>query len=128
MSCPSNVLERIPITGCGLQGQLGHSGGPVHLAAPRVVEELKGLRAFDEQSNAVVPLNVVDVAVGNNHSLALLSDGSVLTWGQNQAGQVTGAVWCFFVCFGTSAVFLFSVMGDVCQGWPAFLVLRIRQH
>jgi alpha-tubulin suppressor-like RCC1 family protein len=79
--------------GCGLHGQLGHSGGPIHLGVPRVVEELKGLRAFDEQSNTVVPLNVVDLAVGSNHSLALLSDGSVLTWGQNQHGQV-----CVCVC------------------------------
>lgn len=34
--------------------------------------------------------HVVDIALGASHTLALLSDGSVLGWGSNLKGQITG--------------------------------------
>jgi hypothetical protein len=73
--------------GNGLNGQLGHSGN-IHLGVPRVVEELHGLRSFDEKTNTMLPLNVVQLAAGSNHTLAVLSDGTVLSWGHNNLGQV----------------------------------------
>lgn len=34
--------------------------------------------------------HVIDIALGASHTLALLSDGSVLGWGSNLKGQITG--------------------------------------
>ncbi|KIR71897.1 hypothetical protein I310_04581 [Cryptococcus deuterogattii CA1014] len=34
--------------------------------------------------------NVIDIALGASHTIALLSDGSVLGWGSNLKGQITG--------------------------------------
>lgn len=38
--------------------------------------------------NAVLPENTVSIALGTDFSLALLSDGHVLSWGSNDAGQL----------------------------------------
>ncbi len=44
---------------------------------------------FAQQSTAVnVGSNVTQVAAGDNHSLAVISDGSVWSWGANTSGQL----------------------------------------
>ncbi|WP_244224687.1 hypothetical protein [Corallococcus sicarius] len=46
-----------------------------------------------------VPLNssVSGIAVGEGHSLALLSDGSVWSWGDNSSGQLGHGIPAFAV-------------------------------
>jgi alpha-tubulin suppressor-like RCC1 family protein len=96
--------------GCGDRGQLGHEATNVHVSPPRVVDSLHGLKQFSESDNSVMPLNVVQLAAGSvrkfiyshlvhqfgdlifdfalqNHMLALLQDGTVMTWGVGHAGQ-----------------------------------------
>ena len=51
-----------------------HRGWPIHVAAPVMP------RFVDE--------DVVDIAAGHLHSLALLSDGRILAWGNNIYGQL----------------------------------------
>ena len=73
--------------GRGAQGQLGHASSSIHLAPPRVVDALNGLRHWCDRRAAAVPLNTVRIAAGANHTLALLADGTVFAWGTGASGQ-----------------------------------------
>lgn len=48
-----------------------------------------GLGQFGQTAVAVGATNIIAVAGGNGHSLALRADGSVMAWGWNQFGQAT---------------------------------------
>ena len=60
--------------GGGLEGQLGH-GVKQNEVYPLVIDGLKHV-------------SVVSVAAGNEHSVAVSSDGGVYVWGSNRAGQL----------------------------------------
>jgi alpha-tubulin suppressor-like RCC1 family protein len=59
--------------GSNMAGQLGNGGTGSLVPYPVAVEGLKGVKAL---------------AAGANHSLALLSDGTVMAWGANESGQL----------------------------------------
>ncbi|MEK3955873.1 RCC1 domain-containing protein [Psychrobacillus sp. FSL K6-1464] len=40
-----------------------------------------------------LPTNIVDVSAGNNHSLAISSEGNVYSWGFNNFGQLGDGTW-----------------------------------
>jgi alpha-tubulin suppressor-like RCC1 family protein len=50
----------------------------------------------DDYSNVPIPVaglqDIVDLAAGEEHNLALRSDGTVLGWGRNDSGEATGEV------------------------------------
>ena len=56
------------------EAEIRHRGWPVHVATPVIP------RFLDE--------NVVDIAAGQLHSLALLADGRILAWGGNIYGEL----------------------------------------
>ena len=60
--------------GCGGSGRLGH-GGRGDEAVPRLIEAM---------NHAVV----VHLAAGGEHSMALMRDGDVWTWGRGSYGQL----------------------------------------
>ena len=60
------------------KGQLG-DGTVVDRPAPRFVAGIDGEGTLSD---------VVDVAAGGQHGIALLSDGRVVTWGSNERGQL----------------------------------------
>ena len=70
--------------GCNEYGQLGNgmSGSGTEKAIPVQVKGAAG--------NGYLT-NVVAVAAGDSHSMALKSDGSVWTWGRNNYGQIGNA-------------------------------------
>ena len=80
--------------GDGRYGQLG-DGGNTASATPVTVNGL--------------PANVVAVAAGAEHSLALLADGRVMAWGQNKSGQLG---------LGTSSGPEICQVGFVCSKTP----------
>jgi alpha-tubulin suppressor-like RCC1 family protein len=59
--------------GANLYGQLGDSTAPSTSFTPRKIPSLA---------------NVVAISAGNNHNLALKSDGTLWAWGNNSYGQV----------------------------------------
>jgi alpha-tubulin suppressor-like RCC1 family protein len=59
--------------GSNMAGQLGNGGTGSLVPYPVAIEGLKGVKAL---------------AAGANHSLALLSDGTVMAWGGNESGQL----------------------------------------
>src|SRR4051812_18666660 len=71
------VNGSVRIWGRGTEGQLGNGTNPTVQSTPVTVSLVNG--AFD---------NVVQVAGGRDHVLALKSDGSVWAWGENTYGQV----------------------------------------
>ena len=93
--------------GNGSYGQLGLAN-LVHVGFPRMVESLHARQVFNENKNKLVPLNVLQLASGDNHLLALLSDGSVMAWGGNNQGQCiptsrANVITPFLVTFGKDA-------------------------
>ncbi|KAF0697947.1 Aste57867_11400 [Aphanomyces stellatus] len=60
--------------GRGDEGQLGHGMGKIRQSLPTMLDALRGK-------------HVVEVAAGAMHTLALLVDGDVFTWGNNSYGQ-----------------------------------------
>ena len=60
--------------GGGLEGQLGH-GNKQNEIYPLLIDELKHM-------------TVTEIAAGNEHSIVVTSEGSVLAWGNNRAGQL----------------------------------------
>jgi alpha-tubulin suppressor-like RCC1 family protein len=63
--------------GSNARGQLGHSAGAASVADPR---------------EALIPEDVVAVAAGDEHALALGASGGVWAWGRNSHGQL-GLGW-----------------------------------
>ncbi len=65
-------------------GQLGRGATPSSTNIPVQVKGIGGVGVLTD---------VVAIAAGRHHSLALRSDGSLVTWGRNQAGQLgTGTI------------------------------------
>ena len=61
-------------------GQIGNNAPGTHIASPVPVLNLK--------ENQDLLLNVVAIAAGEQHSLAVLRDGTVRAWGENNYGQL----------------------------------------
>ncbi|XP_040274077.1 probable E3 ubiquitin-protein ligase HERC3 isoform X2 [Bufo bufo] len=62
--------------GAGTEGQLGHSTtGDLYVPFPRLIKKLSQQR-------------ILQVSCGNQHCLALSDDGQLLSWGQNDHGQL----------------------------------------
>eukprot|EP00698_Gefionella_okellyi_P005691 TRINITY_DN15158_c0_g1_i1.p1 TRINITY_DN15158_c0_g1~~TRINITY_DN15158_c0_g1_i1.p1 ORF type:complete len:374 (+),score=45.87 TRINITY_DN15158_c0_g1_i1:36-1157(+) len=91
--------------GCGSEGQLGN-GKTADVLAPTRIEALHGL-------------NVATIAAGNAHSTALLTDGSILTWGCGADGQLG---------HGTTANELLPARVDVLKGTAIVDVACGGQH
>jgi alpha-tubulin suppressor-like RCC1 family protein len=64
--------------GSGMDGQLGYEQGPTSRNTPAQVPGLT---------------DVVAVAAGDRHSLALKADGTVWGWGNNLSGQLGNGTW-----------------------------------
>jgi alpha-tubulin suppressor-like RCC1 family protein/uncharacterized protein YjbI with pentapeptide repeats len=64
--------------GRGTDGQLGN-GGTADVGRPVQVLGVGGIGLL---------MNVQRIATGNNHTLALLGDGTLCTWGYNNSGQL----------------------------------------
>ena len=73
--------------GNGWRKQLGHKTD-MHMAPPRVVKTLQGRKEWSAKSQSVVEMGVKAVACGQEHVLALLDNGSLLSWGGNREGEV----------------------------------------
>ena len=69
--------------GSGESGQLGHgqSGTGMQSALPVLLAQQAGVAAS-------FPTDVISVATGSDHTLALTVDGSVWAWGNNDYGQL----------------------------------------
>jgi alpha-tubulin suppressor-like RCC1 family protein len=65
--------------GSGFGGTLGDGKSPTGSGVPVRVKGVGG---------AGILASIVGVSAGNGHSVALLADGSVVSWGQNAAGQL----------------------------------------
>jgi len=83
-------------------GQLGDGAPSTYSALPRQVETAPG-----------VPLSgVIAVAAGQNHSVALRSDGSVYAWGFNANGALSDGT----LTFRSRAVQVRDALGNVLSG------------
>ena len=67
------------------------------------------LRYFPELNTV---RNVSAVAAGNNFSAALISDGNVVVWGDNSAGQWVANDWSSIVAIAAGANFLVGLQSD----------------
>ena len=73
--------------GNGWRKQLGHKND-MHMSAPRIVSSLQGHKEWSEKAQRVQEMGVAEVACGQEHALALLDNGSLLSWGGNREGEV----------------------------------------
>lgn len=77
-SCAITETGELFTWGVGYQGRLGHGDKEACFAPTRVVGELEGRQ-------------VIDVACGSFHTVALTADGGVFCWGDNANGQCGSA-------------------------------------
>ncbi len=77
--------------GYNIRGQLGN-GTKAHRSIPALagITPRKDARVESDEKKPPVPFpsNIIAVAAGGYHSIALGSDGTVWTWGNNAAGQL----------------------------------------
>jgi alpha-tubulin suppressor-like RCC1 family protein len=75
--CERNGVRTLYAWGCGSSGQLGTGGTTDSEIARQVVT-----------SDGTALTGVQAIAAGAAHSVAVLADGSIFTWGSNTAGQL----------------------------------------
>ncbi len=107
--------------GANNEGQLGTNGGGGSLV-PTAVNTSSG-------TSALFGKFVVAISAGSAHSVALCSDGSVVTWGRGSSGQLgnnatsqRNAPVLVNTVSGTSALFGKSVAGIVAGGFHSLAV------
>jgi alpha-tubulin suppressor-like RCC1 family protein len=81
-TCAVLVSDQIDCWGNNSRGQLG-AGDTEH----------RGQWLGDTVATLALGGNVVDLALGDFHSCAVLSDGAVRCWGGNDAGQLGDGTW-----------------------------------
>jgi len=85
---PSRIEPTCLVTwGHGQVGQLGHRDWK-HVAEPRIVAAFSARKEWDEKAQKIFPIGVKEIACGSEHTIALLTNGAVLSFGGNQQGEL----------------------------------------
>jgi len=74
--------------GCGIDGQLGHAN-PLHISNPKIINGLMPSVEYlgSDNDQVAVPVFPVSVACGAAHTVVLLSNGTLFTFGFNNENQ-----------------------------------------
>mmetsp|Transcript_42640 Transcript_42640/g.66775 ORF Transcript_42640/g.66775 Transcript_42640/m.66775 type:complete len:115 (+) Transcript_42640:504-848(+) len=72
---------------CFAAGQLGHKSIK-NVCAPRVLTSLDGYAEWNEKLNKRVAISPMALACGEEHTLVLLDNGVVMSWGSGREFQL----------------------------------------
>ena len=99
-----NEINNVLVAGSGSKGQLGISNN-----------------FNDENYMSIAKVNIIDdiksVACGQHHTLALRSDGTVYSWGENKHGQLGLDPVCTRNSFVPCVAFIDSHIKEIHAGW-----------